>query len=39
MERMVLSDTSSGTKSVVTKADLLKLCREKTDKTRRLMGA
>ena len=36
MERMVLSDRSTGTKNVVTKADLLKKCIEKT---RRLRGA
>ncbi|PIE53937.1 MAG: NADH dehydrogenase subunit [Dethiosulfovibrio peptidovorans] len=38
MERMVLSDRGTGTNSVVTKADLLKLCREKTDSLRRQMA-
>ena len=35
MERMVLSDRSSGVKNVVTKADLLK---KSVEKTRRLRG-
>ncbi len=36
MERMVLTDRSSGSGQIVTKNDLLKLCREKTG---RVMGA
>lgn len=36
MERMVLTDHSSGSGQIVTKNDLLKLCREKTG---RVMGA
>ncbi len=39
MERMILSDKGTGAKSVVTKADLMKLCRDKTDRTRRMMGS
>ena len=30
MERMIVTDQSSGSEQVVTKSDLLKLCREKT---------
>ncbi|NCC96479.1 MAG: NADH dehydrogenase subunit, partial [Synergistales bacterium] len=39
MERMILSDKGTGAKSVVTKADLMKLCRDKTDRTRRMIGS
>jgi membrane-bound hydrogenase subunit alpha len=36
MERMVVTDRSSGAEQVVTKADLIERCR---DKTRRMMGS